>query len=101
MPKAYIIAEIDIPDIQAYRDSGYMAAAEAAVAAHGGRYIVRGSPATILEGTASDTRIVVLEFPTRTAAETFYEGREYAPARKLRQSLSAGRLILLDGTASE
>lgn len=99
MPNAYIIAEITIPDPEAYRASGYMALAEAAVAAQGGRYLVRGSPAAVLEGGPEPGRIVVLEFPSRAAAEAFYHGAQYAPALRLRHSLSDGRMILLDGVA--
>lgn len=97
MPKAYIIAEITVPDAEAYRDSGYMALAEKAVAAQGGRYLVRGSPATVLEGGPEPGRMVILEFPSDAAARAFYHGADYGPALKLRQSLSKGRLILLDG----
>ena len=96
MPKSYILAEVTIPDQEAYRASGYMAMAEAAVTAHGGRFMVRGGGnAEILEG-GSFGRIVILEFPNRRAAEAFYHSEQYAPAIALRQSLSAARLVLLD-----
>ena len=97
MPNAYIIAELTIADPAAYRASGYMAMAAAAVAAHGGRYLVRGSPARVLEGGPEPGRIVVLEFPSLEAALAFHGSVQYGPALKLRQSLSEGRLVLLDG----
>jgi uncharacterized protein (DUF1330 family) len=95
MGKGYILAMIDVPDEAAYRASGYMAMAEAAIAAHGGRYMIRGGEPQLLEGTDAPKRIVVLEFPTREAARIFYESEQYAPARTLRQSLSTGTLVLL------
>lgn len=95
MPKGYILAMVDVPDEGAYRASGYMAMAEAAVAAHGGRFMVRGGAPERLEGSTPDSRIVILEFPSREAARTFYESEQYAPAIKLRQTLSTGTLTLL------
>ena len=97
MPNAYVIAEITVPDLEAYRASGYMAMAEAAIAAHGGRYLVRGGSATLLEGGPEPGRVVVLEFPSRDAALAFYHGAEYGPALKLRQAHSSGRFVLVEG----
>ena len=98
MPKGYILATLDIPNETAYRDSGYLAMAERAVASHGGRFLIRGGNPEPLEGAASAQRTVVLEFPTRNAAAQFYNSTEYAPAITLRQSLSRGSLVLLSGT---
>lgn len=95
MPKAYILAQIDVPDEAAYRDSGYMAMAQAAITAHGGRFLVRGGEPTLLEGVRHPQRIVILEFPSRDAAERFYHSAEYGPAITLRQTLSTGSLVLL------
>lgn len=97
MPKGYVLVEIDVPDPAAYRDSGYMAQAEATIAAADGRYLVRGGEPELLEGSGDPGRIVILEFPSREAARAFVEGPEYAPARALRQSLSTARLVLLSG----
>ncbi len=95
MAKGYILAMIDVPDEAAYRASGYMAMAEAAIAAHGGRYMIRGGEPQVLEGTDAPKRIVVLEFPTRDAASAFYNSEQYAPAIALRQSLTTGTVVML------
>lgn len=97
MSKGYVLVEVDIPDPEAYRSSGYMAQAEAAITAAGGRYLVRGGEPELLEGSGAPGRIVILEFPSRDAARAFLEGPGYAPARALRQSLSSARLMLLSG----
>lgn len=96
MPKAYILAQLDVPDEAAYRDSAYMRMAEQSVAAHGGRFLVRGGHPHLLEGKGPLPRTVILEFPSRDAATAFYHSPQYAPAITLRQSLSQGRLVLLD-----
>jgi uncharacterized protein (DUF1330 family) len=96
MPKGYILALVSVADEVAYRASGYMAMAEAAIAAHGRRFLVRGGSPTPLEGAAITQRIVILEFPSRDIAKAFYRSEDYAPAITLRQSLSEGSLVLLD-----
>ena len=96
MAKGYLIGELTVPDMEAYRASGYMAQAEAAIAAHGGRYLVRGGDPAALEG-GPPGRIVVLEFPSRAEAERFYHSEQYAAPKALRHRLSSGRLWLLDG----
>lgn len=97
MANAYIIAELAVVDPVAYKASGYMAMAEASVAAHGGRFIVRGGSAILLEGEPAPGRIVVLEFPSLESAQLFYASEDYAPAIVLRQTLSTARLVLVDG----
>jgi len=96
MAKGYILAEVAVPDQEAYRDSGYMGMAQAAVAAHGGRYLVRGGDPKVLEGEGVPDRIVILEFPSRAAAERFYNSEHYAPARVVRNKVSKARMVLLE-----
>ncbi|MCB8883723.1 DUF1330 domain-containing protein [Acidisoma cellulosilytica] len=58
-PKAYALAQITLFDPAAYSASGYPAMVEAAVAAYGGRYVVRGGSPEALEGTASGDWTVI------------------------------------------
>jgi uncharacterized protein (DUF1330 family) len=92
---AYIIVDIEITDPEAYERYKPMAAAS--VKKHGGRFLVRGGKVATLEGGWTPSRIVVLEFPTVEAAKQFYHSEDYAPAIKLRQSASKGRMILVEG----
>ena len=93
--KAYVIVNVEIRDPERYKD--YIKAATPTVAAHGGKYIVRGGRAELLEGSASIHRIVVLEFPSYAQAKGWFESPEYREAQKIRQSCSAGDLILVEG----
>ena len=47
------------------------------IEAHNGRFLVRGGEFIPLEGELTFERIVVLEFPTRTAALGWYNSPEY------------------------
>ena len=57
---AYVVVEADVTDPQRYEQ--YKAAAAAAMAAAGGRYLVRGGELAIFEGDWQPSRLVVLEF---------------------------------------
>lgn len=98
VPKAYIVAEIDIHDSAGFED--YRSAVAPMIAAFGGRYLVRGGAVSALEGDAPTARIVVLEFPTRAAAETFWHSEEYAPVAAIRHRTTHSRIYLVEGMPS-
>ena len=56
---AYVIVETDVSDPDRYEQ--YKAAGAAAVAAAGGRYLVRGGELNVFEGDWPPSRLVVLE----------------------------------------
>ena len=91
----YIIGEIEITDPAVYE--AYRPLAAATVARHGGRFIVRGGAATLLEGDGDPKRMVVMEFPSLEAARAFYESDDYREAQKIRLASSRGRLLLVEG----
>jgi uncharacterized protein (DUF1330 family) len=92
---AYLIAEVTVTDPEKYE--GYKALTPAAIAAHGGRFVVRGGSATLLEGGPEPARLVVIEFPDRATAERFYHSPEYARAREARAGAAIFRAIAIDG----
>jgi uncharacterized protein (DUF1330 family) len=67
---AYLIADIEVTDAQAYEE--YRRRVPAIIAAHGGRYLVRGGAAETLEGTWRPNRTIVLEFPSIDALRAFW-----------------------------
>ena len=91
---AYLVARLEVHDIEGF--AAYARAVEPIVKAHGGRYVIRGGPMEIKEGT-SQPRIVVVEFPTMEAAKAFYEGDDYAPVLQMRLDASKGDLVLVEG----
>jgi uncharacterized protein (DUF1330 family) len=56
---AYVIAETDVTDPEQYER--YKAASSAAIAAGGGRFLVRGGELIVLEGDWRPSRLVMLE----------------------------------------
>ena len=92
---AYLVARIDVRDAAGF--DAYREAVTPVIAAYGGRYLVRGGAADVLEGPPPPGRLVVLEFPTMDAARTFYNSDDYAPALKLRRDSTVSELVLVDG----
>ena len=96
MPAAYIIVDMQISDMEQYRQ--YMAAAPAAVAAAGGEYLVRGGRFETLEGDWQPARIAMLRFPSFDAAKAFYDGEMYRAAREKRAGATAFfNMVLVEG----
>ena len=96
MPAAYIIVDMQITDMDQYRQ--YMAAAPAAVAAAGGEYLVRGGRFETLEGDWQPARIAMLRFPDFDAAKAFYDGEMYRAAREKRAGATAFfNMVLVEG----
>lgn len=92
---AYVIIETDISDPEQYER--YKAASPGAVAAGGGRFVVRGGELAVLEGDWEPKRMVVLEFPDLETAKRWYESEEYGEARKLREGAATLNMVAVEG----
>jgi uncharacterized protein (DUF1330 family) len=92
---AYLIVETDITDPEQYEQ--YKAASPGAVAAGGGRFLVRGGELAVLEGDWSPTRLVVLEFEDLEAVKRFYASPEYQEAIKLREGAANLKMVAVEG----
>ena len=92
---AYAIGDIEITDPDTF--AKYSAGVPATVAAYGGKYLVRGTPGEVTEGTWPPKRLVVLEFESMDQLKAWYNSPEYADLKKLRQSASNGNLIFAEG----
>jgi len=92
---AYVIVETDVTDPEQYEH--YKAASPAAIAAGGGRFLVRGGELAVLEGDWQPPRIVLLEFEDLAAAKRWYESEAYQAAKKLRAGAASFRAIAVQG----
>jgi uncharacterized protein (DUF1330 family) len=92
---AYVVVQISIEDPVAYEQ--YKVLAAPAVAAYGGRYVVRGGRSEVLEGTWQPSRLVILEFPSRGQARAWWSSPEYAPAKAIRQRCAQTVMLLIEG----
>ncbi len=92
---AYVIVQVDVSDAAKYDE--YKKLAAAAVAKHGGRYIVRGGDAEDMEGKRPFPRLVVLEFGTYDQAKAWYHSPEYQRAKAARAGAGRGVFTVIQG----
>ena len=92
---AYVIVETDVTDPEQYEQ--YKAASPAAIAAGGGRFLVRGGELAVLEGDWQPPRLVLLEFEDLEAARRWYDSEAYQAARKLRDGAASFRAVAVQG----
>jgi uncharacterized protein (DUF1330 family) len=92
---AYVVVQEDIKD-EAMFDQ-YRKQVMPTIAAHGGKFIVRGGKISVLEGQWPMPRFVIIEFPSRQAAEGWYRSPEYQKIIPLRLKSGTGNLIIVDG----
>lgn len=92
---AYVIAHIDVKDPVRYEN--YKKMSPVSIQKFGGRFIVRGATAEVLEGTWQPKRLVLLEFPSVDVAKQWWASDDYADAKALRQATSTGDMIVLQG----
>jgi uncharacterized protein (DUF1330 family) len=94
--KYYSLAHLDITDRSWLRE--YIANVTPMVARAGGRYLSRTSKIELLEGERTPPQIVVVvEWPSREAALTFYESEEYRPYREARVAGAKNEFLLVAG----
>ena len=92
---AYVIVDITVTDPKRYED--YKKLAPPAIAAYGGKYVVRGGKSEKLEGNWEPNRIVILEFESTEKAKEFINSPEYREARALRHETASSNMIVVEG----
>ena len=93
--KAYLVLGFSVNDPAGFMK--YVAEIPAFIAKHAGRYIVRGTEPTTIEGDWKPDRLVILEFPERANAEAFLNDPEIQALFKVRHATTTSKLVLVDG----
>lgn len=92
---AYLIADTHITDHQTYDE--YKRQVAPTIEKFGGRFLARGGPHEVLEGTWQPARLVVIEFPDMDTLKAWYSSPEYAPLLALRQPAATDHLVAVPG----
>jgi uncharacterized protein (DUF1330 family) len=95
MPKGYWIVHVTVTDAEAYPE--YVRRDTPIIEGLGGRFIVRGGTSEIVEGK-TQSRHVVVEFPSYEAAKTAYESEEYQEVAQIRYRAAESTVIIVEGT---
>ena len=94
MPKGYWVAHVDVDDMEAYK--AYIAANAAPFAEYGAKFLVRGGRYEQAEGECR-SRTVVLEFDSYETALACYNSPGYQAAKALRDPISTGDFVIIEG----
>jgi uncharacterized protein (DUF1330 family) len=94
MAKGYWVGLVDVNDPEAYK--AYVRENAVAFRKFGARFLVRGGPATNVEGSVR-SRVVVIEFADYQTALDCYHSPEYAKAKALRENASLADLVVVEG----
>ena len=91
----YLINHLRIPGgVPNEEGLSYLEQVEATVEPYGGRWLAQGE-ADVIEG-AWPGSVVLMEFPSRAAAENWYNSAAYQAILPLRVNHTIGDLILVD-----
>lgn len=97
---AYMIVTAKIKDRDAFIN-GYGMAAGKLVEQFGGKYVLRGPGAELLEGefgaeNAGGVSMVISEWPDKAAVHAFWNSTEYGEAKKLRLGLADVQVVVIE-----
>ena len=95
---AYVIYhQTHVSDPEAYRQR-YLGPARDSVVKYGGRQLAGASENfEVLEGAWKGPRVVIHEFPDMESLKRWYDSEEFKPLIEIRQSVSEGNLIAVEG----
>ena len=91
----YVVFDVEIRDPIRYQE--YMKLVKPALEQAGARYLARGGAHKVYEGDWNPRRIVLLEFPSVAAFESFYYGPVYRDLKTMREECSSACLVTVEG----
>ncbi len=94
---AYVIFDVEIHDVDQYQ--AFMLGVKPALEKAGTKYLSRGGDHKVYEGDWEPRRIVLLEFPSLSHCEDFYNGETYQGLKAVRDACSSARLVGVEGIA--
>jgi uncharacterized protein (DUF1330 family) len=96
---AFLVVVAEITDRTTFIEDYAKPAAEL-LARMGGRYLIRGPGAALLEGDfGKDASIVISEWPSREAALQFWNSPEYIALKARRDGLAKVQVLLIEAPA--
>jgi len=89
---------VDIREVKdAAKVEQYRARVAPVVEKFGGRYLVRGGPFEVVEGTYQPVMLVMLEFPSMDQARRWYDSEEYRDLKQLRLTATVSNGVFMTG----
>lgn len=97
-PPAYVIAEIEVSNPDAYAKE-YLPAAGKILQEAGAKYIVRGGKTVSIEGEPPKSRVVVFVYDNIEKAQAAYSSAAYRENRKIGEKYAKFRIYAVEGVA--
>ena len=97
-PPAYVVAEIDVTNQEAYVKE-YAPIAGKAIKDGGGKYLARGGKTVSFDGDLPKSRITMIAFENMDKARAVFEGPAYREARKIGEKYAKFRIYAIDGVS--
>ncbi len=91
----FAIFNIEIKKPEQYKE--YIEKVKPIVEMYGGEYVVKAGETTLVEGTWTYPRTVVIKFPSYEKALEWYSSDEYKPIKKIRLDNSVSNGIIIKG----
>jgi uncharacterized protein (DUF1330 family) len=95
-PPVYLVAEIDVTDLDAYTKE-YAPKAQAAIRAHGGRLLAAGQTVTALEGDPPKPRVVLQVWDSADKIQAWRNSAEFKEAREIGNNYAKFRAFTVEG----
>lgn len=92
---AYAIVHNEIFDAALFEE--FRKQVGATVAAHGGRYLVRGGAIEVIDGDWDPERLIVVEFEGSEQAKAWLKSPEYQSIREIRVKSATANVIIVEG----
>lgn len=94
--RTYMVITAILNDRDAFL-TGYAKATGPLVEKFGGRYVMMGPGAKLLEGEWGDgASVVISEWPDHASVDAFWNSTEYREAKKLREGVADVQVLVID-----
>ena len=92
----YMIGDVDIHNKEEYQK--YMEKVKPMIESFGGEYLIRGGEIDALETNLWEpTRMVLVKFPDKNLAMSWYNSNEYKPFKRIRFETTTSNIIMVEG----
>jgi uncharacterized protein (DUF1330 family) len=95
-PPIYVVAEVDVQNIEAYTKE-YAPRAQALIKKHGGRFLAAGQKVTSLEGAPPQPRVAIQQWESMEKIKAWRDDPEYWELRKIGNQHATFRIITVEG----
>jgi len=95
-PPVYVVAEIDVSNLDAYVKE-YAPLAQAAIKAGGGRILAVGQNVTSIEGAPPKQRVAIQQWPSMEQFKAYRASTALADARKIGDKYAKFRSFAIEG----